>query len=182
MATLIQKGNSRTSSGQTSSDRTSSGQIDLPATIISLSEDETFALGERLAPMLVKGDVVALKGPLGAGKTCFTKGLARGLGVEEEPTSPSYAIISEYECFILNEKVPVYHIDAYRLGGDDEFSAIGGEEIVFGNGISIVEWSERVPNFIPPGAYKVEFEILEDNKRRVRLILTQAELSGVSTG
>ena len=145
----------------------------MPAVIVSLSGEETFDLGMRLAPLLGKGDVVALKGPLGAGKTCFTKGIARGLGIEEELTSPSYAIISEYECLVGSEKLPVYHIDAYRLEGGDDFSAIGGEEIVFGNGISVIEWSERIPDFIPSGAYRVDFEILGENKRSVRLYRTE---------
>jgi tRNA threonylcarbamoyladenosine biosynthesis protein TsaE len=161
---LIQPENSQINSG-----RTGSEQIDLPAAIISLSEDETFALGKRLAPMLGKGDVVALKGPLGAGKTCFAKGIARGLGIEEGLTSPTYAIISEYECSISGEKIPVYHIDAYRLEGNDDFSAIGGEEIVFGNGISVIEWSDRIPALIPSDAYRIDFEIIEDNKRSVKL-------------
>jgi len=168
LASLIQTENSRINLRQINS-----GQISLPASIISLSEDETFALGKRLAPMLGKGDVVALRGPLGAGKTCFTKGIARGLGIEEELTSPSYAIISEYECFILNEKIPVYHIDAYRLRGEDDFSALGGEEIVFGNGICIIEWSERILNSIPPQAYRIDFEIIEDNKRSIKLIFSR---------
>ena len=171
--------NSRTSSDRASSGQTSSGQIspgqisapciDLPSLIISSSPEETFALGESLAPLLKEGSVIALKGPLGAGKTCFAKGIAKGLGIEEELTSPSYTIISEYECLVAGEKILVYHIDAYRLRGDDDFSAIGGEEIVFGNGISVIEWSERIPNFIAPKAYKIDFEILEDNERRVRL-------------
>ena len=146
-------------------------RIDLPAVIITLSEEETFTLGKRLAPLLGKGSVVALSGPLGAGKTCFTKGVAAGLGIEEELTSPSYAIIREYECFVDSEKLPFYHIDAYRLEGNDDFSAIGGEEIVFGNGISVIEWSERVPDFIPAGAYTVYFEIAADNKRSVKLAI-----------
>ena len=119
--------------------------------------------------MLGKGCVVALKGPLGAGKTCLAKGIASGLGVEEELTSPSYAIISEYEGFICEEKIQLYHIDAYRLGGNDDFSAIGGEDFVFGNGVCVVEWSERIPDFIPAGAYRIDFEIMDDDKRRIRL-------------
>jgi tRNA threonylcarbamoyladenosine biosynthesis protein TsaE len=146
------------------------GQIEFPAAIISLSEDETFAFGKRLAPALGRGDVVALKGPLGAGKTCLAKGIARGLGIEEELTSPSFAIVSEYGCFIGSEKIPVYHIDAYRLEGNDDFSAIGGEEIVFGNGISVIEWSERIPDFIPSGAYRIDLEILVDGGRSIKLI------------
>jgi tRNA threonylcarbamoyladenosine biosynthesis protein TsaE len=149
--------------------QTSPGQIDLPAAIISLSAEETFALGKRLAPMLGKGDVVALRGPLGAGKTCFTKGIAVGLGIEEELTSPRYAIISEYECVVGGEKIPFYHIDAYRLEGNDDFSAIGGEDVVYGNGISVIEWSERIPSHIPSGAYRIVFEIMADDKRSVKM-------------
>jgi tRNA threonylcarbamoyladenosine biosynthesis protein TsaE len=119
--------------------------------------------------MLGRGSVVALSGPLGAGKTCFSKGVAMGLGIEEEITSPSYAIISEYECHAGNEKIPVYHIDAYRLEGNDDFYAIGGEDVVFGNGISIIEWSDRIPDFIPSNAYRVDFEITEDHRRNVKI-------------
>jgi len=144
-------------------------QINFPAAVISQSWEETFALGKRLVPMLGKGDIVALNGPLGAGKTCFTKGIARGLGIEEEITSPSYAIICEYECLVGGEKIPFYHIDAYRLDGNDDFSAIGGEDIMYGNGISVIEWSERIPALIPSGAYRIDFEIIDDNKRSVKM-------------
>lgn len=154
MATLI----------QTESFLTNKDQPDLPAIIISSSEDDTFALGKKIAALLEKGSVVALKGPLGAGKTCFTKGIARGLGIEEEITSPTYTIISEYE-----SAVPFYHIDAYRLRGDDDFYAIGGDEIVYGGGISVIEWSERIPRFIPAGALLIDFEIIGDNKRRIQI-------------
>ena len=124
------------------------------------------ALGEGLAPLLKKGSVIALKGPLGAGKTCLMKGIARGLGIKEEVTSPTYTIISEYEAVISGETIPVYHIDAYRLRGNDDFSAIGGEDIVFGSGISVIEWSERIPLFIPLEALRVDIEITGDNERR----------------
>jgi len=118
---------------------------------------------------LVKGSVVALTGPLGAGKTCLAKGLAKGLGVTEEITSPTYTIVSEYIAVISGEKIPVYHIDAYRLRGNDDFSAIGGEEFVFGEGISIVEWSERISNFIPVEALMGNFELTGDNERRIHV-------------
>jgi tRNA threonylcarbamoyladenosine biosynthesis protein TsaE len=145
-------------------------RFNLPAAVITLSGEETFALGKRLAAMLGKGDVVALNGPLGAGKTCFAKGIAGGLGIEEELTSPSYAIISEYECLSGGEKIPFYHIDAYRLEGNDDFSAIGGEDIVYGNGISVIEWGDRIPAFIPSGAYRLDFEIIEGDKRSVKIV------------
>ena len=152
METLIQTGNF---------------QFNLPLSIVCASASETFALGKRLASLLKKGSVVALKGPLGAGKTCLAKGLADGLGIVEEVTSPTYTIVSDYEAVISGEKTPVYHIDAYRLRGNDDFSAIGGEEIVFGEGISIIEWCERIDEFIPPGAIKVDFKIMKDNERHI---------------
>ena len=138
--------------------------LDLPAVILSSSEEETFCIGKRVALLLEKGSIVALRGPLGAGKTCLTKGLALGIGINDEITSPTYAIICEYQGFIT-----FYHIDAYRLSGNDDFSAIGGEEIVFGSGISVIEWSERIPDFIPKEAIRIDFEIIGDNKRRIHI-------------
>ena len=141
----------------------------LPCVLTSSSPGETFSLGEGLAPLLEKGDVVALRGPLGAGKTCFVKGIALGLGISEEVTSPTYTIISEYE-----GKVPVYHIDAYRLGGEEDFISLGGEEIIFGEGISLIEWSERIPGFILSGAYKVDIAIIEGDTRRISIYRSES--------
>ena len=129
--------------------------------------------------MLEKGDIVALKGPLGAGKTCFVKGIARGLGVEEEVTSPTYTIVSEYEAFPSTESPAVmYHIDAYRLKGNDDFSAIGGEDIIFADGISLIEWSERIEDFIPQEALRVDIEISGDGKRLIRMYRSCADAEG----
>ncbi|MDR2069795.1 MAG: tRNA (adenosine(37)-N6)-threonylcarbamoyltransferase complex ATPase subunit type 1 TsaE [Treponema sp.] len=133
-------------------------------TVISGSPEETIAAGERLGESLKPGSVVALRGKLGAGKTCFTKGIARFLGIEEEVTSPTYTIVSEY-----SGKIPLYHIDAYRLKGDDDFAALGGEEIIGGGGVSVIEWSERIPESIPPGAVIVELEILPGGGRKISI-------------
>jgi tRNA threonylcarbamoyladenosine biosynthesis protein TsaE len=95
--------------------------------------------------------------------------LAKGLGVTDEVTSPTYTIVSEYMAVISGEKIPVFHIDAYRLRGNDDFSAIGGEELVFSEGISIVEWCERISGFIPPSALRVNIELIGDNERRVHV-------------
>lgn len=138
--------------------------ISLPACIQSSSAEETLSLGRKLALMLEKGSIVALSGPLGAGKTCFVKGIAAGLGIEDEITSPTYTIVTEY-----GEAAPFYHIDAYRLKGNDDFSAIGGEEIIFGNGISAIEWSERIGGLIPGDAFRVEIAIQADGKRLIRI-------------
>ena len=147
-----------------------SASMELPGIFTTNDAEETFSLGKRLASLLEKGSVVALSGPLGAGKTCFAKGVAGGLGVKEELTSPSYIIVSEHEGFLCGtEPVPVFHIDAYRLGGNDDFSAIGGEEIVFGEGVSLVEWSDRIDDFIPAWAFRVKIEINGHNKRIISI-------------
>jgi tRNA threonylcarbamoyladenosine biosynthesis protein TsaE len=136
----------------------------LPAFIVSSSEEETIALGKRIALSLEEGAVVALRGTLGAGKTCLAKGIALGIGITDEITSPSYAIICEYK-----GPVPFYHVDAYRLGGNDDFRAIGGEEVIYGKGISVIEWSERVSDFIPPQALRIDFEITGENSRSIHI-------------
>jgi tRNA threonylcarbamoyladenosine biosynthesis protein TsaE len=131
-------------------------------TLISRSPEETIAAGERLGRSLKPGSVIALRGTLGAGKTCFTKGIAGFLGVTEEVTSPTYTIVSEYQ-----GKIPFYHIDAYRLEGDDDFATLGGDEILYGKGVSVIEWSERIPGSIPPYAVTVELEILPEGGRKI---------------
>ena len=147
----------------------------LPVLITSLSPEETINAGRSFSAYLGEGDIVAFRGILGAGKTCFIKGIALGLGITEEVTSPTYTIISEYEVFLTGKthmcakSIPFYHVDAYRLEGNDDFSAIGGDEIVFGKGISVIEWSERIPNFIPPGAFKVDIEIKQNQKRLIHI-------------
>jgi len=122
-----------------------------------------------MAALLRKGSVLALRGPLGAGKTCFVKGIARFLAVEEEITSPTYTIVSEYAGKLNGQDVPFYHIDAYRLQGDDDFYALGGEEYLFGEGVSVVEWSERIPNSLPPEAWIIDIEITDGNRRNIRV-------------
>ena len=139
-----------------------------PIEFSSASPEETEALGERLALTLGPGSVLALRGPLGAGKTCFAKGLARGLGVEEEVTSPTYTIVSEYEAR-PKDPLPFYHIDAYRLNGEDDFEALGGRELLYGGGICLIEWSERIETALPPRTIRVEIEITGGNSRIIRV-------------
>lgn len=151
-----------------------SAEIDLPISFISSSPEETINIGISLAKRLEKGSIVALKGILGAGKTCLIKGIAKSLGIEEVITSPTYTIVSEYAGICAGkENITVYHIDAYRLNGNEDFSAMGGEEIVFGNGIALIEWSERIPAFIPDTAIKVDIIITEDEKRQINIYKTR---------
>ena len=103
-------------------------------------EQETEALGERLAGRLVPGAVVAFTGDLGAGKTAFTRGLARGLGIAERVTSPTFTVVNDSE----GGRLPLFHFDMYRLGSSDELFDIGWEDYLSRGGVCAVEWSENV--------------------------------------
>ncbi|MDR2842138.1 MAG: tRNA (adenosine(37)-N6)-threonylcarbamoyltransferase complex ATPase subunit type 1 TsaE [Spirochaetaceae bacterium] len=133
---------------------------------ITNSAEETAALGETIGKKLKAGDIVVLNGTLGSGKTCFTRGLARGAGVTEPVTSPTYAIVNEYAGI-----VPFYHIDAYRLASNDDFESIGGTEIISSNSICVVEWGSRIE--IPPYALHVEICFLENDKRKIIIEKTE---------
>ena len=136
-------------------------------TEISSSPEETEAIGERLASRLKPGAVIALRGGLAAGKTCFVKGIARGLGITETVTSPTYTIITEHTARLGGQTIPLYHIDAYRLNSDDDFLSTGAGELIGGQGITVIEWSERVPGSIPHNAITVEIEITGPFERKL---------------
>jgi len=107
--------------------------------VVSNGVAETEALGERLGAVLQPGTVLAYTGDLGAGKTAFTRGLARGLGVTERVTSPTFTIVNEYE-----GRLPLFHFDMYRLGGEEELFDIGWEDYLARGGVCAVEWSENI--------------------------------------
>lgn len=122
------------------------------------SEDETRLLGKKLGSLLCPGDVICVKGDLGAGKTRLAQGVARGLGIEEPVTSPTFTLINEYA-----GRVPFYHIDAYRLGGPDELREVGCEEYFYGDGVTLLEWPDRVSELLP--AERLDVEITYDPAR-----------------
>ena len=119
---------------------------------LSNSVEETEALGAELAGRLEPGDVVAFTGDLGAGKTAFTRGLARGLGITDRITSPTFTIVNEYE----GGRLPLFHFDMYRLGSSDELFDIGWEDYLSRNGVCAVEWSEIVDDAIEGDAIRVD--------------------------
>lgn len=129
------------------------------------SADETFALGERIAGFLSSGSVVALEGVLGSGKTYLTKGIAFGLGISENITSPTYTIISEYQSSVCR----LYHIDAYRLNNDKDFEDIGGLEIINSNCISVIEWSDKILKSLPENTITISFEITGQSSRMIKI-------------
>lgn len=112
---------------------------------VTHSVDETEALGERLAKTLHGGEIIAFTGDLGAGKTAFTRGLARGLGIPMRVTSPTYTIVNEY----TGGRLPLFHFDMYRLGSSDELFDIGWEDYLDRGGVCAVEWSEQVADALP---------------------------------
>ncbi len=112
--------------------------------IYTSSPAETLQLGQMMATLLRPGDVVCLTGDLGAGKTLLTKGLAAGLGITEDVTSPTFTVLQVYEA-----KTPVYHFDLYRLENAEELVDIGFDEFVFGGGISIIEWADKFSYCMP---------------------------------
>ncbi len=137
--------------------------------VITANAGETRKVGRTLGDSLKPGDVLAITGPLGAGKTVFAQGVAESLDIREAVTSPTYTIISEYE-----GRMPLYHMDLYRLGTPDEFTWLGVEEMLNGNGISLIEWSERAGEELPERAISVHIEI-EDNGNRVITIIKPEE-------
>jgi tRNA threonylcarbamoyladenosine biosynthesis protein TsaE len=118
----------------------------------SNSEAETEALGGRLAQVLKPGSVVAFTGDLGAGKTAFVRGLARGLGITQRVTSPTYTIANEYE----GGRLPLFHFDLYRLSGEDELYEIGWEDYLARGGVCALEWSERAPGLLEETCIRVD--------------------------
>jgi tRNA threonylcarbamoyladenosine biosynthesis protein TsaE len=110
-----------------------------------------------------------MRGGLGTGKTCLAKGIARGLGVREELTSPTYTVVAEYEAGPAGGlPLPLYHIDAYRLSGQDDFEALGGRELLYGGGICLIEWADRIREALPPDTIFVDIEIGGGNCRIIR--------------
>ncbi len=130
--------------------------------MIARTAEEAVRAGEELGKSLRPGAIVRLTGPLGAGKTTFTKGIARALGIAEEVTSPTYTLISEYR-----GTMPLYHMDLYRLGSAEEFELLGVEEMLYGRGVSVIEWSERAESVFPEDAIRVTIGILPDGSREI---------------
>jgi tRNA threonylcarbamoyladenosine biosynthesis protein TsaE len=129
------------------------------------STDETFELGKRLGRLLAAGDVVALTGPLGAGKTYLVKGIALGLGVADSRAvrSPTFVLVSEY-----SGRVKLYHVDAYRLSQASELEALGSGEFMSSGGVTLVEWADRVESALPKEHLRVECVHAGETRRTYR--------------
>ena len=135
----------------------------------SHSTEQTIALGAELGKRLRRGDIVALHGPLGAGKTTLVKGIARSLLIEDPVTSPSFTIIAEYDGFLEGAPIVLYHVDLYRIGHPQEIEDLGIEEILNGSGICVIEWAEKAAAFLPESAIHIEIGLLEDENRDMEI-------------
>ncbi|MBI9099193.1 MAG: tRNA (adenosine(37)-N6)-threonylcarbamoyltransferase complex ATPase subunit type 1 TsaE [Spirochaetaceae bacterium] len=130
----------------------------------TISAEETIQLGIKIGSKIQKGNIIALKGNLAAGKTTITKGIALALGIESEITSPTYTIISEYM-----GRIPLYHMDMYRINGVEEFEMLGADEMIFGSGLSVIEWSERIEEYLPENHIIVDIQRQDDGTRLISI-------------
>jgi tRNA threonylcarbamoyladenosine biosynthesis protein TsaE len=135
------------------------------------SETETISLAEKFAGRLVPGDVVALNGDLGSGKTQFVKGVCLGLGVADLVTSPSFVIMNQYTA-VRNEAgaFPIFHFDFYRIRSIDELYDLGVEEYFYGKGICLIEWARAATSLLPMKRYEVALRVLsQENTREITI-------------
>lgn len=118
------------------------------------SPEETFRLGEQLGRKAVPGQVFTLTGDLGVGKTVFTQGLAKGLGIEEPVNSPTFTIVQVYE----EGRLPFYHFDVYRIGDVEEMEEVGFDDYVMGEGVSLIEWADLIEEILPEKRTEIRIE------------------------
>ncbi|MBF8264322.1 MAG: tRNA threonylcarbamoyladenosine biosynthesis protein TsaE [Dehalococcoidia bacterium] len=131
---------------------------------ISRSPQATQAIGSKLGEIIKPGDVILIIGELGAGKTCFVQGLARGLGVEENISSPSFVLLRQY-----NGRLPLYHVDLYRLEKLPEIADLGLDDYFYSEGVSVIEWANRALELLPAEHLLIELKIVSARQRRIAL-------------
>lgn len=130
--------------------------------IFSKNAEDTYRIGESLGKLLFPGSIICLTGDLGAGKTAFTQGIGKGLGVKEHVISPTYTIINEY----TTGRIPLYHFDVYRLGSSDEMYELGCDEYLYGDGATVLEWADSVDDVIPSERLWITIRKLESPDER----------------
>jgi len=133
-------------------------------TFASRDPAETQTIGERLGARLTAGAVIACTGELGAGKTCFLQGLARGLGVTSGVTSPTFVLVNQYR-----GRMPIYHLDAYRTGSLTELVDLGLEEMLHGDGVTVIEWADKLLPLLPARTIHVHLQGLGDEPREITI-------------
>ncbi len=141
--------------------------------LLSTSALETAKMGERIGRLLEGGDVVAMTGVLGSGKSVLARGIMAGLGVASKMPSPSFVIVASYD-----GKYPVNHIDLYRLENPDEASAVGIEDMLYSDAISIIEWAEKIDKMLPPSRLDVMIELMGKPEERLVTLVPSDDAIG----
>lgn len=132
--------------------------------IICKTPEDMENLGFRMASSFPKGQVVSLRGSLGAGKTVFARGVARALQIKEAIVSPTFTLVQEY-----SGSMPMYHMDLYRIKSEEDFEMIGGEDLLYSDGICLIEWSEVIDSMLPKTTVFIEIKVNEDQTREVTI-------------
>lgn len=132
--------------------------------IICKTEDDMVKLGNRFGKIAKPGMVISLRGSLGAGKTVFARGVARSLGIEEAIVSPTFTLVQEYD-----GTLPMYHMDLYRITSQEDFEMIGGEDMLYSNGVCLIEWSEIINEMLPKDTVFINITVNPDQSRTVTI-------------
>ena len=133
-------------------------------TLVCMTADDMETLGRRIGKSVMPGDVISLRGSLGAGKTVLAKGVARSLGITEAIVSPTFTLVQEY-----SGSIPMYHMDLYRITSEEDFQMIGGEDMLYSDGVCLIEWSEIINDMLPSGTLFVQITVNADQSRTVSL-------------
>ena len=128
------------------------------------TSEETIELGFKIGQKLKKGNIIAMQGTLAAGKTTITKGIAKALEITDTITSPTFCLISEYY-----GKMPLYHMDVYRLEGSEDFENLGTEDMLYGDGVCIIEWSEKIMDALPKETMIINIQPQDDGSRKIQI-------------
>ena len=132
-------------------------------TFVSHSPDDTIAFAEKVGSILKGGDIIAYKGGMGAGKTTFTRGLCKGLGLPDEVTSPTFALVNEYR----GDEITLYHFDMYRISGEGDLETTGFYDYISPESVIAVEWSENIEDCLPKHIITIEIETTDENERKI---------------
>ena len=146
----------------------------MEALITTKDPEETRTIGRIVGEQATAGDVVLLTGELGTGKTCLTQGVLHGLGSDDLARSPTFVLIAEYR-----GRIPLYHMDLYRVGSIDQTEELGIEEYLEGDGLTVVEWADNVPSIFPDDSLHVHIELVSECERRLSLAANTGRFAGV---